>query len=62
MLETLYVIKSLANRLVLKQHLFIFYQAMLLLCYLPFSYKSGRETLIYGRETFVRGCEGSFVE
>ncbi|KAG8485692.1 hypothetical protein CXB51_019003 [Gossypium anomalum] len=64
-LETLYVTKSLANRLVLKQRLFPFRmnesenvevhiddedQAMLLLCSLPLSYKSFRETLIYGRD------------
>ena len=81
-LETLYATKSLANRLVLKQHLFTFRmnegellrdhisqfitllndlknvevhiddedQAMLLLCSLPSSYKSFRETLIYGRD------------
>ncbi|MFQ6640576.1 hypothetical protein Gotur_016159 [Gossypium turneri] len=81
-LETLYATKSLANRLVLKQHLFTFCmnegeilrdhinkfitllndlknikvhiddkdQTMLLLCSLPPSYKSLRETLIYGRE------------
>ncbi|MBA0702806.1 hypothetical protein Goari_021982 [Gossypium aridum] len=49
-LETLYVTKFLANRLVLKQCLFTFHQAMLLLCYLPHSYKSFRETLIYSRD------------
>ncbi|KAG8478329.1 hypothetical protein CXB51_028050 [Gossypium anomalum] len=81
-LETLYVTKSLANRLVLKQHLFTFRmnecevirdhisqfitllndlknievhiddedQAMLLLCSLPPSYKSFKETLIFGRD------------
>ncbi|KAH1091748.1 hypothetical protein J1N35_019005 [Gossypium stocksii] len=83
-LETLYVTKSLANCLVLKQRLFMFCinecellrdhigqfttllndlknvevqiddedQTMLLLCYLPSSYKSFRETLIYGRDKF----------
>ncbi|MBA0771869.1 hypothetical protein Gotri_007334, partial [Gossypium trilobum] len=82
MLENLYTTKSLANCLVLKQHLFTFrmnkgellrdhisqlitflnnlknvevkidneYQTMLLLCYLPSSYKSFKETLIYGRD------------
>ncbi|KAG8498078.1 hypothetical protein CXB51_007410 [Gossypium anomalum] len=81
-LETFYATKSLANRLVLKQHLFTFRmnecellkdhfsqfiillndlknvevhiddedQVMLLLCSLPHSYKSFRETLIYGRD------------
>ncbi|MFQ6656299.1 hypothetical protein Gotur_026467 [Gossypium turneri] len=81
-LETFYATKSLANRLVLKQCLFMFCmnesellrdrisqfitlfndlknieikinddgQTMLLLCYLPSSYKSFRETLIYGRD------------
>ncbi|MFQ6666887.1 hypothetical protein Gotur_033084, partial [Gossypium turneri] len=38
-LEILYVTKSLANRLI-----------MLILCSLPPSYKSFRETLIYGRD------------
>ncbi|MFQ6646468.1 hypothetical protein Gotur_019150 [Gossypium turneri] len=84
-LETLYVTKSLANRLVLKQRLFTFRmnedellrdhisqfitllndlknvevhiddedQAMLLLCSLPPSYKSFRETLIYGRDKLL---------
>ncbi|MBA0767497.1 hypothetical protein Gotri_016373 [Gossypium trilobum] len=82
MLETLYATKSLANRLVLKQHLFMFRmnecellrdhisqcitllndlknvkvqiddedQVMILLCFLLTSYKSFRETLIYGRD------------
>ncbi|MFQ6658975.1 hypothetical protein Gotur_028041, partial [Gossypium turneri] len=81
-LETLYATKPLANRLVLKQRLFMFRmnegellrdhisqfitllnnlknvkvqiddedQAMLLLCSLPPSYKSFRETLIYGKD------------
>ncbi|KAG8501094.1 hypothetical protein CXB51_003171 [Gossypium anomalum] len=51
-LETLYATKSLANRLVLKQRLFTFRmnEAMLLLYSLPSSYKSFRETLIYGRD------------
>ncbi|MFQ6666253.1 hypothetical protein Gotur_032680 [Gossypium turneri] len=84
-LETLYVTKSLANRLVLKQCLFTFRmnegellrdhisqfitllndlknvefhiededQAMLLLCSLPPSYKSFRETLIYDRDKLL---------
>ncbi|MFQ6666886.1 hypothetical protein Gotur_033084 [Gossypium turneri] len=81
-LEILYVTKSLANRLVLKQRLYTFCmnecehlrdhisqiitilndlknvdvqikdedQIMLILCSLPPSYKSFRETLIYGRD------------
>ncbi|MFQ6661097.1 hypothetical protein Gotur_029371 [Gossypium turneri] len=84
-LETLYVTKSLANHLVLKQRLFTFSmnecellrdhisqfitllndlqnvevkiddegQVMLLLCSLPSSYKSFRETLIYGRDKLL---------
>ncbi|MFQ6660986.1 hypothetical protein Gotur_029296 [Gossypium turneri] len=80
-LETLYVTKSLVNRLMLKQRLYMFcmnegehlrdhinqfinllndlknvevqindeHHAMLLLCFLPYSYKSFSETLIYGR-------------
>ncbi|MFQ6668891.1 hypothetical protein Gotur_034366 [Gossypium turneri] len=84
-LETLYVTKSLANRLVLKQRLFTFRmnegellrdhisqfitllndlknvevyiddkdQAMLLLCSLPPSYKSFKETLIYSRDKLL---------
>ncbi|MFQ6644918.1 hypothetical protein Gotur_019273, partial [Gossypium turneri] len=84
MLETFYATKSLANRLVLKQRLFMFRmnegkllkdhinqfitllnilknvevqiededQTMLLLCSLPHSYKSFRETLIYGKDKF----------
>ncbi|MBA0880263.1 hypothetical protein Goshw_016733, partial [Gossypium schwendimanii] len=84
-LETLYVTKSLASRLVLKCHLFMFRlnegellrdhidqfitllndlnkievqiddedQAMLLLCSLPPSYKSFKETLIYGRDKLL---------
>ncbi|MFQ6622335.1 hypothetical protein Gotur_001455, partial [Gossypium turneri] len=81
-LETLYVTKALANRLVLKHHVFTFHmnecellrdyisqfitllndlnnvevqiddedRAMLLLCSLLLSYKSFKETLIYGRD------------
>ncbi|MFQ6642741.1 hypothetical protein Gotur_018197 [Gossypium turneri] len=83
-LETLYATKSLANCLVLKQHLFTFHmnecellkdhisqfitlfnglknvdvkiddedQTVLLLCSLPYSYKSFKETLIYGKDKF----------
>ncbi|MFQ6629260.1 hypothetical protein Gotur_007395 [Gossypium turneri] len=81
-LEALYMTKSLANMLVLKQRLYTFRmaegesirtyisefltllsdlknlkveisdedQAILLLCFLPSSYKTFRETLIYGRD------------
>ncbi|MFQ6646443.1 hypothetical protein Gotur_020484, partial [Gossypium turneri] len=93
-LETLYGTKSLANYLVLKQHLFTFRmnedellrdhisqfitllndlknvevkignedQAMLLLCFLPYSYKSFKETLIYGRDKFLfKFVKGHFL-
>ncbi|KAG8497152.1 hypothetical protein CXB51_008362 [Gossypium anomalum] len=49
-LETLYAIKSLANRLNVEVPIDDEDQTMLLLFSLPPSYKSFRETLIYGRD------------
>ncbi|MFQ6626445.1 hypothetical protein Gotur_004574 [Gossypium turneri] len=93
-LETLYTTKSLANGLVLKQHLFTFHmnegellrdhisqfitllndlknieihiddedQAMLLLCSIPPSHKSFRDTLIYGRDKLsFKDVKGHFL-
>ncbi|KAG8491303.1 hypothetical protein CXB51_014552 [Gossypium anomalum] len=50
MLEILYATKSLANRLNVEVYIDDEDQAMLLLYSLPPSYKSFRETLIYGRD------------
>ncbi|KAG8492272.1 hypothetical protein CXB51_009917 [Gossypium anomalum] len=93
-LDTLYATKSLANRLVLKQHIFTFRMnegellrghisqfitllndlknvevhiddedmTMLLLCSFPPSYKSFRDTLIYGRDKLLfKDVKGHFL-
>nr|GEY07451.1 retrovirus-related Pol polyprotein from transposon TNT 1-94 [Tanacetum cinerariifolium] len=56
-LETLYMTKSLANKLYLKKKLFTFYmhseQALMLLTLLPHSYDNFVETLLYGRESLT---------
>nr|GEV56041.1 retrovirus-related Pol polyprotein from transposon TNT 1-94 [Tanacetum cinerariifolium] len=63
-LETLYMTKSLANKLYLKKKLFTFYmdsdvdiddedQALMLLTSLPSSYDNFVETLLYERETLT---------
>ncbi|GJX63193.1 retrovirus-related pol polyprotein from transposon TNT 1-94 [Tanacetum coccineum] len=56
-LETLYMTKSLANKLYLKKKLFTFYmdsdQALMLLTSLPYSYDNFVETLLYERESLT---------